>query len=97
MEQGEIEVLLEVGQSYLLNKEYEKAIIKFSEALKMNPHEAEVYYYLGLAYEGAVKLTEAIKMYEKTLTLDRSFSNAEMRLKELKQKMSENPTEKNKN
>ncbi|KPJ73856.1 hypothetical protein AMJ52_02900 [candidate division TA06 bacterium DG_78] len=96
MEQGEIEVLLEVGQSYLLNKEYEKAIIKFSEALKMNPHEPEVYYYLGLAYEGAEKLPEAIKMYEKTLTLDKSFSNAEMRLKELKQKIAEKNAEKKK-
>jgi tetratricopeptide (TPR) repeat protein len=96
MEQGEIEVLLEVGQSYLLNKEYEKAIVKFSEAQKMNPHEPEVYYYLGLAYEGAEKLLEAIKMYEKTLTLDRSFSNAEMRLTELKQKISEKNTEKKK-
>jgi tetratricopeptide (TPR) repeat protein len=94
MEQGEIEVLLEVGQSYLLNKEYEEAIIKFTEALKMNPHEPEVYYYLGLAYEGAERLSEAIKMYEKTLTLDRDFSNAEMRLKELKQKISEKNTEK---
>lgn len=87
MEQGEIEVLLEVGQSYLLNKEYEKAIIKFSEALKINPHDPEIYYYLGLAYEGAEKLLEAIKMYEKTLCLDKNFNNAEMRLSELKKKI----------
>jgi tetratricopeptide (TPR) repeat protein len=96
MEQGEIEVLLEVGQTYLLNKEYEKAISKFSEALKMNPHEPEVYYYLGLAYEGAERLQEAIQMYEKTLVLDGSFSNAEMRLKELKQKILEKNTDKKK-
>jgi len=87
MEQGEIEVLLEVGQSYLLNKEYEKAIVKFSEALKINPHDPEIYYYLGLAYEGAKKMPEAIKMYEKTLCLDGSFCNAEMRLNELKKKI----------
>jgi tetratricopeptide (TPR) repeat protein len=86
MEQGEIEVLLELGQSYLLNKEYEKAIIKFSEALGINPHDPEIYYYLGLAYEGANKLSEAIKMYEKTLELDKNFSNAELRLNELKKK-----------
>lgn len=87
MEQGEIEVLLEVGQSYLLNKEYEKAIIKFTEALKINPHDPELYYYLGLAYEGAGKVREAIKMYEKTLCLDGSFNNAEIRLNELKNKV----------
>ena len=73
MEQGEIEVLLEVGQSYLLNKEYESAIKKFSEALKINPHDPELYYYLGLAYEGANKLQNAIQMYEKTLSLDKTF------------------------
>jgi len=87
MEQGEIEVLFEVGQSYLLNKEYEKAAAKFREVLKINPHDPEIYYYLGLAYEGDGKLLEAIKMYEKTLCLDKSFYDAEMRLSELKGKI----------
>lgn len=87
MEQGEIEVLLEVGQTYLLNKEYDRAIKKFSEALRINPHDPELYYYLGLAYEGAERHQEAIEMYEKTLKLDRTFSNAEMRLNELQNKL----------
>jgi tetratricopeptide (TPR) repeat protein len=81
--QGEIEVLLEVGETYLLNKEYTKAIVKFSEALKINPHDPEIYYYLGLAYEGAQKLPAAIEMYKKTLCLDGNFCNAQMRLNEL--------------
>lgn len=89
MEQGEIEVLLEVGQSYLLNKEYDNAIKKFSAALKINPHDPEIYYYLGLAYEGSNKIEEAIKVYEKTLQLDRNFSNAEIRLNNLKSRISE--------
>ncbi len=87
MEQGEIEVILEVGQTYLLNKKYEQAITKFSEALKINPHDPEIYYYLGLAYEGAGKLNEAIKVYEKTLDLDSNFYNAEMRLAGIKEKI----------
>jgi len=89
MEQGEIEVLLELGQSYLLNKEYDDAIKKFSEALKINPHDPELYYYLGLAYEGSNKIKEAVDMYEKTLRLDKTFSNAEMRLNKLTAKMQE--------
>lgn len=93
MEHGEIEVLLELGQSYLLNKEYDSAIKKFSEALKINPHDPELYYYLGLAYEGAGKTEEAVKMYEKTLGLDKKFNNAEMRLNELKTKMEKKPKE----
>uniref|UniRef100_A0A7C4TEY4 Tetratricopeptide repeat protein n=1 Tax=candidate division WOR-3 bacterium TaxID=2052148 RepID=A0A7C4TEY4_UNCW3 len=83
MESGEIDVLLEVGQSYLLNKEYERAILKFSEALRINPHDPEIYYYLGLAYEGAGKFDQAKKMYEKTLCLDCNFKNAEIRLNEI--------------
>ena len=89
MEQGEIEVLLELGQSYLLNKEYEQAIKKFSEALKINPHDPELYYNLGLAYEGAERPSDAIIMYEKTLQLDRTFTNAEIRLEKLRQKETE--------
>lgn len=86
MEQGEIELLLELGQSYLLNQEYDQAIKKFSEALKINPHDPELYYNLGLAYEGANRPTDAILMYERTLQLDRTFSNAEIRLNKLQAK-----------
>lgn len=87
MEQGEIEVFLELGQSYLLNKEYEQAIKQFSAALTINPHDPELYYNLGLAYEGANKPKEAISMYEKTLRLDKRFSNAEIRLDKLKEEL----------
>jgi tetratricopeptide (TPR) repeat protein len=87
MEQGEIEVLLELGQTYLLNKRYDQAILKFTEALKINPHDPEIYYYLGLAYEGAGKISEAITTYQKTLTLDKHFYNAEARITELKKKI----------
>ncbi len=87
MQSGEIEVLLEIGQSYLLNKEYEKAIVKFTAALKINPHDPELYYYLGMAYEGDKKYEEAQRMYEKAIELDSSFSNAEIRLAELKNKI----------
>ena len=90
MEQGEIEVLLEVGQSYLINKEYENAIKKFTEALRINPHDPELYYYLGLALEGAENYADAASAYEKTLKLDKTFSNAEIRLSEVQKKV-ENP------
>ena len=89
MEQGEFEVLLEVGQAYLLNKDYDKAITKFTEALRINPHDPEVYYYLGLAYEGAEKLPEAVKTYDQALKLDRNHSNAEIRRDEVMKKIAE--------
>ncbi|MEO0185381.1 MAG: tetratricopeptide repeat protein [candidate division WOR-3 bacterium] len=89
MQSGETEVLLEIGQSYLLNKEYDKAIVKFSAALKINPHDPELYYYLGLAYEGGGRLKEALQMYEKAIALDHGFSNAEIRLSEIQNKLSQ--------
>jgi tetratricopeptide (TPR) repeat protein len=91
MENGEFEVLLEVGQTYLLNKKYEEAISKFTEALKMNPHEPEAYYYLGLAYEGYGKLNEALEMYEKTIGLDCDYANAEIRINALRSKLGATP------
>lgn len=89
MQSGEIEVLMEIGQSYLLNKEYDKAIAKFSEALKINPHDPELYYYLGLAYEQFGKLEQAKAMYLKALDLDKNFNNAEIRLSEVDNKISQ--------
>ncbi len=88
MQSGEIEVLMEIGQSYLMNKEYDKAIAKFSEALKINPHDPELYYYLGLAYEQSGRLEQAEQMYEKAVTINRGFSNAEIRLSEVRVKIS---------
>lgn len=85
-----------MGQSYLLNKEYEQAIKKFSAALTINPHDPELYYNLGLAYEGANKPKEALSMYEKTLHLDKRFSNAEMRLDKLKEELSKTKKKKTK-
>jgi tetratricopeptide (TPR) repeat protein len=96
MEQGEFEVLLEVGQSYLLNKDYEKAIKKFTEALRINPHDPETYYYLGLAYEGAEKYEDAAQTYEKTLKIDRGHGNAEIRLNEVNKKIQETKKKKKK-
>ncbi len=87
MENGEFDVLIEVGQSYLLNREYEQAIVKFSEALRLNPHEPDAYYYLGLAYEGFGKYADAIAMYKKTIALDDSYANAEIRINALADKI----------
>lgn len=87
MENGEFDVLIEVGQSYLLNRDYEQAIVKFSEALRLNPHEPDAYYYLGLAYEGFGKFVDAVAMYKKTIALDESYSNAEIRINALADKI----------
>ncbi len=87
MEDNEFDVLIEVGQSYLLNRQYEEAIAKFTAALRLNPHEPDAYYYLGLAYEGSNKYAEAITMYRKTITIDPGYANAEIRINALADKI----------
>ncbi|HID31789.1 MAG TPA: tetratricopeptide repeat protein [bacterium (Candidatus Stahlbacteria)] len=83
MEDQEVDVLLELGQSYLLNRQYREAICKFKEALKINPRDPELYYHLGLAYEGAGDIEEAKKMYHSVLTLDKNNDAAERRLRQI--------------
>ncbi len=86
MKEGEIEVLLELGQSYLLNKKYKEAIVKFKEVMNLNPHDPEIYYYLGMAYEGDNQTGEAIKMYRRALSLKPNFEEAKIGLNRLEEK-----------
>ncbi len=83
MNEGEIEVLLELGQSYLLNKKYKEAINKFQAVMHLNPRDSEIYYYLGMAYEGDGQRDEAKKMYTKALERNPNFDEAKIGLERL--------------
>lgn len=74
--------LLETGQFYLLNKNYEKAIEVFFKALKIK-EDAIIYYQLGMAYEGLNQIDKAKKMYRKSLELNPKLEEANKRLDEL--------------
>ncbi|RKX69761.1 hypothetical protein DRP53_07205 [candidate division WOR-3 bacterium] len=91
MEERELDVLLELGQSYLLNRQYSEAINKFKEALKINPRDPELYYHLGLAYEGAGEFEEAKKMYLNVLELDKNNDAAERRLRQITSRKTKAP------
>ncbi len=86
MKEGEIEVLLELGQSYLLNKKYKEAISKFKVVMNLNPCDPEIYYYLGMAYEGDGQLDEAKKMYTKAIERNPNFNEAKTGLERLTEK-----------
>ena len=86
MNEGESEILLELGQSYLLNKKYKEAIIKFRQVLSINPQDPEIYYYLGMALEGDGQLEEAKKMYRKALERNPNFDEAKIGLARLEGK-----------
>ena len=91
MEDRELDVLLELGQSYLLNRQYTDAISKFKEALMINPRDPELYYHLGLAYEGAGEIEEAKKMYQQVLDFDKNNDAAERRLKQITSRKTKAP------
>lgn len=86
MNEGEIEVLLELGQSYLLQKKHKEAITKFRQVLALNPQDPEIYYYLGMALEADGQADEAKKMYEKALERNPGFDEAKIGLTRLEGK-----------
>jgi tetratricopeptide (TPR) repeat protein len=47
-----------------------EAMDVFKEALKLNPKDAEAYYYLGLVYAGLGEFDQTISHYRKSLELD---------------------------
>ena len=75
--------LFELGQFYLLNQKFSEAIKKFKEALKLKPDDPQIYFQLGLAYEGACLVIEAREMFRKVLELDSSSKEAATHLDKL--------------
>lgn len=51
------------GNTYLLSREYIKAIQDFKSAIRINPNYAEPYNGLGIAYRNMNDFAEAIKNY----------------------------------
>ena len=68
---------------YYQKMEYEEAINLVNKALKLNPEYAPAYFALGINYEIMGKLTEAKKMYQKTLKLKPNLHQAKDRLDSL--------------
>jgi tetratricopeptide (TPR) repeat protein len=57
------------GLTFTLMEKYDKAIDVYHTALKTYPKNAELWCNLGIALEASSKTTEAIKAYEKAITL----------------------------
>ncbi|MFH0991529.1 MAG: tetratricopeptide repeat protein [bacterium] len=59
-----------IGISYLSDKRYEPAIDNFQKALKLDGNNAQIWYFLGGAYQGLGKKDDARQAYEKASKLD---------------------------
>jgi tetratricopeptide (TPR) repeat protein len=66
---------IELGQFYLLNQKYSEAIKQFLLALKYK-QDVQIYFNLGLAYEGACYIPEAKAMYQKVIEIEPSHKDA---------------------
>lgn len=53
------------GSYYLMNAEYQPAITEFKEALKLNPDNADLYYYLGVCKYSLEQYEEAVTYLKK--------------------------------
>jgi len=56
-----------LGQAYLGNREFYRAIPFLKESLRLNPYFSHAHYNLGIAYQGIGLYDEAVTEYQKTL------------------------------
>ena len=69
-EQTEDMRLADLGYQFLETKEYDKAKQYFEQALEINPDNPYALLNMGVVYEAQGNRDEAIKMYEKVITLN---------------------------
>ncbi|MGD2125827.1 MAG: type II secretion system secretin GspD [Desulfobacteraceae bacterium] len=69
-ESGDDVRLSELGYAYLEAKEYDKAKEHFLKALEINPENPYALLNMGVVYEAEGKRGEAIKMYERVISLN---------------------------
>lgn len=66
----------ETGNAYLIAKEYDNAILAFTEAIKINPQYAVAYNKRGTAYSKKLKNSTAIDDFTKAIELKPNYAEA---------------------
>lgn len=77
------QLILETGKFYFLNQKYDKAIEMFRKGAESFPDDADIYFNLGVAYEGINDLEHAKDCFEKVLEIDREYAEAERHLEKI--------------
>ena len=75
---------LEKGIAYYHLHDFKTAIRTFSMATTVSNTDPDAYYWLGRCYEATRRKPEAISNYQKTLSLDKSFTDAKDAIERLK-------------
>lgn len=71
------------GNALFRQGDYEGAADKFKKATYVNPGDVDAYYNQGISLERSGKITEAITLYEKVISLEPDHPRAGMRLDSL--------------
>ena len=64
------------GNKYVYNKDYNKAMICYSEAINLNNQNATAYYNRGVVYDELGKFSQAIADYTKAIAINPKFFEA---------------------
>ncbi len=84
IDRKESQIFAQIGESFRLNRDYQRAIKYFKEALRINPSNASAYNGLIDTYLDFNDTNSAIKLLEEWLRLNPDDANARMFLKTLK-------------
>ena len=68
------------GERLIREGKHEAAVAKLEEATRLLPQEARAWNYLGLAYHGAGRFSDAIRAYQQALALDHNLAAAQFNL-----------------
>jgi len=71
------------GKKLLDEKEYTRAVLEFSNAMKLNPKRAETWYQMALGYLGSGRPKEGIMALRRALEIDPGHTNAQLSLSAL--------------
>ncbi|HEY4154004.1 MAG TPA: tetratricopeptide repeat protein [Puia sp.] len=75
---------LEKGIAYFRMQNYDAAIHTFNMAITVSNTDPDAYYWLGRSYEAIHRKADAISNYQRTLSLDRRFTEAKEAIERLK-------------
>ena len=65
-------IQLNLAIAYTENNNYDKAIQKYKNIIKINPNSIKAYLNLGNIYKNTLKYDDAIKVYKNALKIDSS-------------------------
>ncbi len=83
MNPGHVQSIYNIGYINFQNEFWRLAKIQFGKAAKLAPTYVQAWYMMGLCFEAEGNTKKAIRLYQKCLQLDSTFSNASVGLRRL--------------